>query len=113
MKGISIVERHFEKAILAVIAAAIGGFVAWDFISASKAKVGGKEVSVSEIGPELKKTADAISAAQEGTEVSVTIPAAPSGTEAAIAPLDRPAAPAEPMPRTMPPLASKIGRAHV
>lgn len=108
MKGISIVERHFEKAALALIAAAIGGFVAWDFLSPSKAKVGGKDVSVAEIGPELKRTADAIAAAQEGTEVTVAIPAVPSGTEAAIAPLDRPAASGEALPRGMPSLASSL-----
>lgn len=108
MKGISIVERHFEKAVLALVALAVGGFAAWDFVSDTKVKLGGSEAGVAEIAPKLKKLSDEVSSAQGGTEVSIEIPPVPEGASNATALIDRAAVPGDPLPKVMPPLASAL-----
>ena len=42
MKGISVVERHFEKAATLVVALCIFGYLAWDFLSPATFKMGAK-----------------------------------------------------------------------
>ncbi len=109
MKGISIVERHFEKALLIVIALGVGGLVAYDFLfGASKAKVGGKEIGVSEIGPELKRAAEGLAAAQGGTDVPFTLPPVPADGQAVFAPMGREATSSDPLPQVMPAIASGL-----
>lgn len=42
MKGISVVERHFEKAATLVVALCVVGYLAWDFLSPTTFKMGVK-----------------------------------------------------------------------
>ena len=42
MKGISVVERHFEKAATLLVAVSVFGYLAWDFLSPTTFKMGSK-----------------------------------------------------------------------
>ncbi len=110
MKGISIVERHFEKAILGLVALAVGGFALVDVMGFlnSPAKMGGKDTPVAEIAPTLKKLSDEVSSAQGGTQVSIEIPPVPEGTSNASAMFEQPAVPGDPLPKAMPALAASL-----
>ena len=110
MKGISIVERHFEKAILALVALAVGGFAVTDILGfwSAPAKMGGKDTGVADIAPTLKKLSDEVASAQGGTQVSIEIPPVPEGASNANAMLDRPAVPGDALPKVMPALASSL-----
>lgn len=110
MKGISIVERHFEKAILALVALAVGGFAVTDILGfwSAPAKMGGKDTPVAELAPTLKKLSDEVASAQGGTQVSIEIPPVPEGATNASSLFDRPAVPGDPLPKAMPALASSL-----
>ena len=110
MKGISIVERHFEKGILALVALAVGGFALTDVLGmwSTPTKLGGKETAVAEIAPSVKRLSDEVASAQGGTQVSIEIPSVPAGDSNASALMERPAAPADPLPRAMPSLAGAL-----
>jgi len=55
MKGISLVERHFEKIILAVVAVSLLSWVAFDMLgfTSETIKMGGKEVALDQISKKL------------------------------------------------------------
>jgi hypothetical protein len=109
MKGISIIERHFEKAVLALIALGIGGYALVDvsgFLQ-SKPKMGGREVELSEMAKQLVQVSDEVGGLQGGTEVAIEIPSGVS-TESAAAGFDKPAVAGDPIVRTTPPLATSL-----
>lgn len=109
MKGISIIERHFEKAVLALIALGIGGYAVVDVtgLLQSKPKMGGREVDLSSMSKELVKVSDEVGGLQGGTEVAIEIPSSGS-TEAVTASFDKPAVAGEPIGRGTPPLATSL-----
>jgi hypothetical protein len=109
MKGISIIERHFEKAVLALIALGIGGYALVDVsgLLQSKPKMGGREVELSEMSKQLVQVSDEVGGLQGGTEVAIEIPSGVS-TESAAAGFDKPAVSGDPIVRTTPPLATAL-----
>lgn len=109
MKGISIVERHFEKAVLALIALGVGGYAVADILGLLTAspKLGGRSVSIAEVSESLKSVSDDVTRAQSGTEV-FKLPDVPQDDADAAAMLEKAAAKGDPYPRAMPPLASSL-----
>jgi len=109
MKGISIIERHFEKAVLALIALGLGGYALVDVsgMLQSKPKMGGREVELSEMSKQLVQVSDEVGGLQLGTEVTIEIPSGVS-TESAAAGFDKPAVSGDPIVRTTPPLATAL-----
>ena len=60
LKGINQFEQHVEKILLGAAVAIAGGIVAWQFISAPTAKVGGKTVSPGEVDDMLTARANSL-----------------------------------------------------
>lgn len=110
MKGISIVERHFEKAILAVIALGIGGYAVVDMagLLRDKPKMGGREVGLQEIADQLNGVSKEVGSLQSGTEVGIEMPAASAGEAVGDAVFEKAVTSGEPIPRAMPTLASSL-----
>jgi hypothetical protein len=110
MKGISIIERHFEKAILALIAIGVGGYALTDVMGfwSAKPKLGGREVSLSEIAEATQKVSAEIKAAQGGTQVVIELPEIPKAGAEVAASLEQPATAGDALPRVMPALASGL-----
>ena len=46
MKDISLVERHFEKLAVVLVALLIGSYLAWDFLEPSSVKMGAQHPTV-------------------------------------------------------------------
>ena len=57
LKGISTLEQHVEKYVLAGAAAALAGVVVWQLVDTSKVKVGAASLSPNEILEPLKDLA--------------------------------------------------------
>ena len=109
MKGISIIERHFEKAVLALIALGIGGFALVDVsgLLQTKPKMGGREVELSEIAKQLVSISDEVGRLQGGTEVTIELP--PAGDDGnAVAEFDKAPVSADPIVRAAPALATSL-----
>lgn len=109
MKGISIIERHFEKAVLALIALGIGGYALVDVtgILQSKPKMGGREVELSEIAKQLVSISDEVGRLQGGSEVTIELPSAGGGKDPA-SDFDKAAVSADPIVRATPALATSL-----
>jgi hypothetical protein len=109
MKGISIIERHFEKAVLALIALGIGGYALVDvsgFLQ-SKPKMGGREVELSEMSKQLVQVSDEVGGLQGGTEVAIELPSAAASADVA-ADFDKAAVSSDPIVRATPALATSL-----
>ena len=67
MKDISLVERHFEKLAVVLVALLIGSYLAWDFLEPSSVKMGAQHptVSPSAVNQILKTQADALDVKQK------------------------------------------------
>lgn len=66
MKDISLVERHFEKLAVVLVALLIGSYLAWDFLEPSSVKMGAKHPTVapSEVNQILMAQASALDVEQ-------------------------------------------------
>ena len=109
MKGISIVERHFEKALLALIALGVGGYALVDAagLLRSSPKMGGRETELKRMSEEISKISGEVGSLQGGTDVAIEIPADAS-SDRADAGFDKPAVAGDPIVRNTPPLATAL-----
>ncbi|NBV64323.1 MAG: hypothetical protein EBR71_07625, partial [Planctomycetes bacterium] len=81
MKGINPLERHFEKLILALVALGLLAWVGADLmgVTAETVKMGGKQVTLDEIGGTLSDRAKKLGENQRSTESPVKFDAVPAG----------------------------------
>ncbi len=69
MKGISLVERHFEKALLVLVAFAIGSFILFDFLNPTTIKMGTQSDATSNmVNQLLLAKAKSLKASQESSQ---------------------------------------------
>ncbi len=110
MKGISIVERHFEKAIALVVALAVAGYVGWDFYAPATFQLGSNSNVIPANANEiLLQETGKISQKQASTEIIEWEPLVKGATQQAFAQkMNGDLLPAAPFPRTAPNLAAKM-----
>ena len=112
MKGIHPLERHFEKLILALVALGLLAWVGADLmgVTAETVKMGGKQVTLDEIGETLGKRASKLGENQRSTESPIQFGAVPAGEgiKSVNSKYSAPVAGTEPLPASGPALASKL-----
>ncbi|MDA1106301.1 MAG: hypothetical protein O2855_06880 [Planctomycetota bacterium] len=75
LKGISIVERHFEKAVVALFALTAVGVSVYEFaFNSTSVKVGSQQMVVSRVVPELEARAAALNRGLENPSTTSEIP---------------------------------------
>ena len=112
MKGINPLERHFEKLILALVALGLLAWVGADLmgVTAETVKMGGKQVTLDEIGGTLSDRAKKLGENQRSTESPVKFDAVPAGEgiKSVQAKYAAPVAGTDALPNSSPALASKL-----
>lgn len=79
-RGISLVENHFEKAVVGVLALAAVGVVVWEFaLHRTEVKGGGATLAVSEVVPALERAATDLERRLAAADPSEEIPAVGTG----------------------------------
>ena len=110
MKGISVVERHFEKAATLVVAVCIFGYLAWDFLSPTTFKMGLKsDVTPATANEILLEKAQSVEKKQVGENTLEFEPIQKGVTQEAFAQkLNSNISSADRLPANAPSLAKKI-----
>jgi len=112
MKGINPLERHFEKLILALVALGLLAWVGADLmgVTAETVKMGGKQVTLDEIGGTLGDRAKKLGENQRSTESPVKFDAVPAGEgiKSVQSKYAAPVAGTDTLPNSSPALASKL-----
>lgn len=112
MKGINPLERHFEKLVLALVALGLLAWVGADLmgVTAETVKMGGKQVTLDEIGSTLGDRAKKLGENQRSTESPVKFDAVPAGEgiKSVQSKYAAPVAGTDALPNSSPALASKL-----
>ncbi len=110
MKGISVVERHFEKAATLLVALCIFGYLAWDFLSPAAFKMGANsDVTPATANEILLQKASSVQKQQAGENTLELEPIQKGATQEAFAQkLSSNIASADRLPANAPSLAKKI-----
>jgi hypothetical protein len=81
MKGISLVERHFEKAAALLVAVLICAYLAWDFTNPASVKMGANAAATPvQVNQLLAKQAETLEKKQKSTEVALQFDPFEAGT---------------------------------
>lgn len=112
MKGINPLERHFEKLVLALVALGLLAWVGADLmgVTADTVKMGGKQVTLDEIGGTLGDRAKKLAENQRSTESPVKFEAVPAGEgiKSVQSKYVAPVAGSDALPASAPALATKL-----
>lgn len=112
MKGINPLERHFEKLILALVALGLLAWVGADLmgVTAETVKMGGKQVTLDEIGSTLGARTKKLGESQGSSESPIKFDAVPAGegVKSVQSRYVAPVAGTDALPNSSPALASKL-----